>query len=66
VHFLKLQGVRMIDCQQNTQHLASLGAREVARAEFVAHVAQNAQKPAPSWQFDPVYWNDLLPPKPAA
>ena len=55
--------IDVIDCQQNTQHLASLGAREVARARFVAQVAQNVKKPAPVWHFDPVYWNGLLPPK---
>ncbi|MDB5873836.1 MAG: aat [Ramlibacter sp.] len=59
-------GIDVIDCQQNTQHLASLGAREIARADFVAQVAQNAKKPSPRWRFDPVYWNRLLPPKPPA
>jgi leucyl/phenylalanyl-tRNA---protein transferase len=53
--------VRMVDCQQNTRHLASLGAREIPRKEFVQHVAAHAaHRPAP-WQFDPVYWNALLP-----
>jgi leucyl/phenylalanyl-tRNA---protein transferase len=64
--FCSRHGIAMIDCQQNTQHLASLGAREIARADFVAQVAQNARKPPPAWAFDPVYWNELLPPKPAA
>ncbi|HSV34815.1 MAG TPA: leucyl/phenylalanyl-tRNA--protein transferase [Ramlibacter sp.] len=58
--------IPVIDCQQNTQHLASLGAREIPRAEFVAQVAHNTQKPAPSWRFDPVYWCELLTPKPSA
>ena len=66
VAFCRRHGVGLIDCQQNTQHLASLGAREIPRADFVAHVAQNTAKPAPAWRFDPVYWNELLPPKPAA
>lgn len=64
--FCRHNGIRLIDCQQNTQHLASLGAREIARADFVAQVAQNARQPAPRWWFDPVYWDELLPPKPAA
>jgi len=52
--------VRMIDCQQNTRHLASLGAREIPRREFVRQVATRASaRPAP-WQFEPVYWNALL------
>lgn len=66
VAFCRHNGIEMIDCQQNTQHLASLGAREIVRADFVAQVAKNAKKPPPRWRFDPVYWNELLPPKPAA
>ena len=59
-------GVALIDCQQNTRHLASLGAREVARADFLAHV-RAAQGLAPAqWRFAPVYWNELLPPMHAA
>jgi leucyl/phenylalanyl-tRNA--protein transferase len=51
----------MIDCQQNTRHLASLGAREVAREEFVQHVAASARAHTAPWQFEPVYWNAILP-----
>lgn len=54
-------GVQMIDCQQNTRHLASLGAREIPREAFVAHIAQAQREPGPVWQFDPVYWTALLP-----
>jgi leucyl/phenylalanyl-tRNA--protein transferase len=66
VAFCRHHGIACIDCQQNTQHLGSLGAREIPRADFVAQVAQNTKKRPPQWQFDPVYWNELLPPKPAA
>jgi leucyl/phenylalanyl-tRNA--protein transferase len=45
VHFLKLQGVRMIDCQQETGHLASLGARPIARSAFLDHLRQAIAKP---------------------
>ncbi|MEP6791527.1 MAG: leucyl/phenylalanyl-tRNA--protein transferase, partial [Ramlibacter sp.] len=58
-------GIAVIDCQQNTPHLASLGAREIARADFVSQVAQNARKPPVHWQFQPVYWDELLPVTPA-
>src|SRR5690606_26824872 len=34
VAFLKTQGVSMIDCQQQTGHLASLGAIPIPRQEF--------------------------------
>ena len=64
--FCLANGIPMIDCQQNTQHLASLGAREIPRQEFVAHVGRNAARPAPAWIFEPVYWNELLPSKPTA
>ena len=58
--------VDMIDCQQNTRHLASLGAREIPRAEFVQQVENQAQREATRWQFEPVYWNSLVPhPRPA-
>lgn len=59
-------GVPMIDCQQNTRHLASLGAREIARAEFVQHVAREAQRETAAFRFEPVYWNSLLPPPASA
>ena len=43
----------LIDCQMQTAHLASLGAREIPRAEFVRQlkVLVNCEPP-PSWQFD--------------
>ncbi|MFT4190974.1 MAG: leucyl/phenylalanyl-tRNA--protein transferase [Comamonas sp.] len=66
VAFARAHGIRMIDCQQNTRHLASLGAAEIARATFLGHVRQVIDEPAPRWQFSPVYWNQLLPPAPCA
>ncbi len=35
VHFLRHHGVQMIDCQQETGHLASLGARPMPRERFL-------------------------------
>ena len=55
-------GVGLIDCQQNTRHLASLGAREIPRSAFLRHIQRAAGLPAPCWQFDPVYWTELLSP----
>ncbi len=57
VHLVKqLQrwGFGMIDCQMKTAHLASLGAREIARADFSRHLAQLTALPeVPSpWSFD--------------
>lgn len=56
-------GIALIDCQQNTPHLASLGGREIPRAQFLAHTSAARQQPPPRWAFDPVYWNELLPSK---
>ena len=61
VAFCRAQGIEMIDCQQNTGHLATLGAQEISRDQFTAHVAASITRPAPTWQFDPVYWYELLP-----
>jgi leucyl/phenylalanyl-tRNA---protein transferase len=66
VAFCRRHRIAAIDCQQNTQHLASLGAREIAREEFVAAVARRSRQRGPAWKFEPVYWRELLSPKPAA
>ena len=63
VAFCRAHDVGMIDCQQNTRHLASLGAREIPRRDFVARVAADSAQPSLSWRFDSVYWRELLPPK---
>lgn len=36
--FVRSHGVTMIDCQQETSHLASLGAIPISRTEFIRHV----------------------------
>lgn len=43
----------MIDCQMNTPHLASLGAREIPRGEFITKLQELVNcAPIPHWQFD--------------
>lgn len=44
----------LIDCQMSTAHLASLGAREIPRSEFLRHVRRLARRePAPlPWVLD--------------
>jgi leucyl/phenylalanyl-tRNA---protein transferase len=44
----------MIDCQMNTPHLASLGAREIPRSEFIARLQELVHcAPINNWEFDP-------------
>ncbi|MEO6062617.1 MAG: leucyl/phenylalanyl-tRNA--protein transferase [Thermoflexales bacterium] len=40
VEALQSAGVPMIDCQQETEHLASFGARPIPRTEFVGRLAE--------------------------
>jgi leucyl/phenylalanyl-tRNA--protein transferase len=54
-------GIELIDCQQNTGHLASLGATEMSRASFVTHVQIAKDLPALEWRFAPLYWQHILP-----
>ena len=49
VERLAADGCRVIDCQQATAHLASLGAREIPRKEFAQLVEESIQYP-PSGQ----------------
>ncbi len=60
VSFCKSKGIAMIDCQQNTRHLASLGASEIPRAEFLAHTQVAILETAPAWDFDTLYLKNLL------
>ena len=55
VRQLERWGFELIDCQMATSHLASLGAREIARDEFLARVSRLVRLPAvPSpWRCDP-------------
>jgi len=59
VAFARAQGVVLIDCQQKTSHLASLGACEMPRTEFLKHTTQALSQPSLSWKFDPLYWLEL-------
>jgi leucyl/phenylalanyl-tRNA---protein transferase len=45
VRFLKSEGVAMIDCQQETGHLASLGAAPISRRRFIAHLQAAIEQP---------------------
>ena len=54
VDFLRSQGVGMIDCQQETAHLASLGAAPIARAAFLQHLQLAIGQPqVAGWDLPP-------------
>jgi leucyl/phenylalanyl-tRNA---protein transferase len=57
-------GIQTIDCQQNTKHLAFLGASEVSRTDFLTQITAAVREPGPAWKFEPIYWERLI--KPAA
>ncbi|MEK9801809.1 MAG: leucyl/phenylalanyl-tRNA--protein transferase [Curvibacter sp.] len=62
VAFCRAHGIGLIDCQQNTAHLASLGAREIPRVDFLRHIEVARHEAAPRWEFQPLYWQALLTP----
>ncbi len=49
VRYLQAQGVPWIDCQQETPHLASLGARPIPRGKFLALLAAGRNAGGPRW-----------------
>lgn len=63
VCFCLQQGIQQIDCQQNTAHLASLGAREISRDLFSRQVTKGLSQAAPAWKFDKTFWQGLVPQK---
>jgi leucyl/phenylalanyl-tRNA---protein transferase len=48
---LEQLGIPLIDCQQETSHLASFGARPIARRRFAAHLGEliNSEQPPGAW-----------------
>ena len=64
--FCRANGIGLIDCQQNTAHLASLGAREVSRAAFESELARRlAGPPVADWTYHPEHWARLFDELPA-
>jgi leucyl/phenylalanyl-tRNA--protein transferase len=60
VAFAKANHVSWIDCQQNTKHLASLGANEIDRSTFLTGISHAQCAPEMHWQFKPIHWQELL------
>ena len=60
VALCRANNIAAIDCQQNTPHLASLGATELPREEFLRIVPGACNLGAVNWQFTPLYWQLIL------
>lgn len=58
--FCREHRLPMIDCQQNTRHLSSLGAKELPRAVFESRLATCLAEPAVEvWSYDESLWRHL-------
>ncbi|MCB0548532.1 MAG: leucyl/phenylalanyl-tRNA--protein transferase [Phaeodactylibacter sp.] len=53
VRQLEKKGFWLVDCQQETRHLASLGARSIAREQFLGLLEKNGAEP-----MAPGSWSD--------
>jgi leucyl/phenylalanyl-tRNA--protein transferase len=61
VAILRREGGAMIDCQQSTAHLASLGAREIRRSQFLQRVTEAVQTAPIDWStYRGIRLNSLL------
>jgi leucyl/phenylalanyl-tRNA--protein transferase len=60
VAFARAQGLTWIDCQQNTKHLASLGAKEMPRSDFLGLVREAPKQVNRAWTFEAAHWTLLL------
>jgi leucyl/phenylalanyl-tRNA--protein transferase len=60
VGFCREHGIAAIDCQQNTAHLASLGAQQIPRKVFLQGIEGAQLDPSVKWHFSPLYWNHIL------
>lgn len=59
VGWLRRQGGTVIDCQQRTDHLASLGGREIERPVFESHLEELSCVDSLPWALDPPSKHDL-------
>jgi leucyl/phenylalanyl-tRNA--protein transferase len=60
VCFCRAHGIDLIDCQQRTEHLASLGARAIPRETFERLIAPRLREaPVRDWTYAPANWERL-------
>jgi leucyl/phenylalanyl-tRNA--protein transferase len=60
IAFCREHAIATVDCQQNTAHLASLGAQEIPRNVFLEHIERAQLSQPAKWYFSPLYWNHIL------
>jgi leucyl/phenylalanyl-tRNA--protein transferase len=60
VALCRAQHADWIDCQQNTQHLSSLGATEIPKKQFLADLSHASRMGSMVCEFEPIYWNHIL------
>lgn len=59
VQFCRLHDVDMIDCQQQTDHLAFMGAKPISRSDFCENLRQAVSANSLPWPTDPANWMPL-------
>jgi leucyl/phenylalanyl-tRNA--protein transferase len=56
----RAHGIALIDCQQNTGHLASLGAHEISRCTVEDHLSRTlGEQDIAEWSYDSGMWSQL-------
>jgi leucyl/phenylalanyl-tRNA--protein transferase len=55
VRYLEERGFWLIDCQQETRHLASLGARSISRKKFLSILEKNREEDGAIGKWDHVF-----------
>jgi Leu/Phe-tRNA-protein transferase len=58
---LRRQGAPLIDCQQETAHLGSFGARGIARVTFAGHLSEliHSTEPVAGWRAGAIEASDI-------
>ena len=60
VCFALQNDIALIDCQQKTAHLSSLGGLTIKRSDFLNTIEPELRKNPPKWIFKPIYWQKIL------
>ena len=56
VAFCALHKMDTIDCQQETEHLAYMGATPILATDFLSMVEQRVDQKSPTWEFNSQMW----------